>query len=124
AELERRELVRLGIGVHVVGCIRDALTELEQQHFSAILLDYHLPDGDPWRVVEAAKTKVPAIPVILVTAMGSERIASEALHRGVAEYVKKSDSFWEQLPQTVERVTRLADVEERPRRTDPLFAPI
>jgi len=111
AELERRALVRAGIKTHVVGRVGDALALMERQPFGAILLDYQLPDGDPWAIVDAAGAQTPRIPVVIVTGMGNERIAAEALHRGAADYVKKKDTFWDELPATVDRVTRLAQAE-------------
>jgi len=113
AELERRSLARSGLRARVVSRVKDALLLLETERFAAILLDYQLPDGDPWRIVEVANSKLPRVPVILVTAMGNERVAAEAIHRGVADYVKKADTFWDQLPRMVERVTRLSDAEEQ-----------
>ena len=121
AELERRVLARSGMKVTVVGRVFDALALLRQQSFAAILLDYNLPDGDPWAIVEAADAKQPRIPVVLVTAQGSEHIASEAIHRGVADYVKKTDTFWDQLPGIVDRVASLARSDERMRRLEEFF---
>jgi PAS domain S-box-containing protein len=121
AELERRALVRSGAVVRVVGRIGDALGLLEREAFSAILLDYQLPDGDAWRIVEVAKSLRPRIPVVLVTAMGNERVAAEAIHRGVVEYVKKTGTFYDELPDVVNRVVMFARTEERLRQTDALF---
>jgi len=56
---------------------------------------------------------VPPVPVILVTGMGSEHVATEALRRGVADYVKKAHSFWDGLPSSIERVVKLHQVETR-----------
>lgn len=121
AELERRTLVRSGMNAYVVGSVRDALAVLEQRSFVAILLDYQLPDGDAWTVVDAAARKLPRIPVVLVTAQGNERVAAEALHRGVADYVKKSDTFWDQLPGVMDRVSRSVKAEEGLRRLNDFF---
>jgi PAS domain S-box-containing protein len=121
AVLERRALSRAGFVVRTVPRVCDALSLLEREPFWAVLLDYHLPDGDPWAIVEAAKTKTPPIPVIIVTAMGDERVAAEAIHRGVADYVRKSETFWEHLPGIVNRAGHLARAEERVHRTDALF---
>jgi len=121
AELERRALSGAGFVVRTVPRVSDALSLLERESFWAVLLDYQLPDGDPWAIVEAAKTKAPRIPVILVTAMGDERVAAEAIHRGVADYVRKSEAFWELLPGIVNRAAHLARAEERLHRTDALF---
>ncbi len=113
AELERRALVRAGTSAVIVARISEALELIASGSFAAILLDYQLPDGDPWEVVVAAQAKVPPIPVILVTGQGSEGIASEAIKRGVADYVKKSGTFWDELPGILGRVTEVAAGKER-----------
>lgn len=116
AELERRALARSGMGVEVASSVSEALGLLEQHRFKAVLLDYQLPDGDPWPVLDGANSKLPRIPVVIVTAFGNEQVAAEAVRRGVADYVKKTNSFWDQLPAVVDRVARLAQVEEQLRR--------
>jgi len=121
AELERLTLSRSGLRVRTVSRVNDAIDLLRREAFSAVLLDYQLPDGDPWLVLEEAQARVPRIPVIIVTAMGNERVAAEAIHRGVAEYVPKTHSFWDQLPGVVQRVSRLAQAEEDLQRRDDLF---
>lgn len=121
AELERRALARAGRSAVVVSSVQDALELLEQRSFAAILLDYQLPDGDPWSVFEAAHAKRPRIPVVIVTGQGNERIASEALHRGVADYLQKTDTFWEELPGILGRVTLLVTAEERLRESEERF---
>ncbi len=112
AELERRALVRAKMTVRCVSRVDEAIRLLQSESFSAVLLDYQLPDGDAWSVLEAAQAVVPRVPVIVVTAMGNERVAAEAIHRGVADYVKKADTFWDQLPGIVERVSRLSEAEQ------------
>jgi signal transduction histidine kinase len=115
AELERRVLVRAGTNTVIVARISHALELIASRNFAAILLDYQLPDGDPWAVVLAAQSKSPPIPVVLVTGQGSEVVASEAIRRGVADYVKKSGTFWDELPGILNRVTEIAAGQERMR---------
>ncbi len=121
AELERRVLTRAGLTTRTVGRVKDALALLAGESFLVILLDYQLPDGDPWSVVDAARAHIPRIPVIMVTAMGNETVAAEAVHRGVAEYLRKSEGFLNQLPEVVRRVGHVAQIEDRARRADALF---
>jgi PAS domain S-box-containing protein len=121
AELERRVVQRSGMNVHIVSRVADALALLARQTFAAILLDYHLPDGDPWAVVASAASKQPRPPVILVTAQGNEGVASEAIHRGVADYVKKTEAFWDQLPEILDRVLRRSAADEGLRRLESFF---
>src|SRR5438132_14238773 len=91
AELVKRALSRSGTPVRTAGRVEEAITLLKSEAFSAVLLDYNLPDGNAWPVLEAAQSAVPRIPVIITTAMGNERIAAEALHRGAADYLIKAD---------------------------------
>lgn len=121
AELERRALARAGIAAHLVGTVREAKALLAERSFQAVLLDYQLPDGDAWDVVELARTLTPPVPVVLVTAMGSERVVAEAIQHGVVEYVRKSDRFLDLLPETVQRVARVAQFEANLRRSDALL---
>src|SRR5207253_1501805 len=107
----KRSLLRSGTPVRTAGRVEEAITLLKSEAFSAVLLDYNLPDGNAWPVLEAAQSAVPRIPVIITTAMGNERIAAEALHRGAADYLIKADSFWEQLPVEVQRIVKLAEAE-------------
>jgi signal transduction histidine kinase/HPt (histidine-containing phosphotransfer) domain-containing protein len=113
AELERRALFRAGTNTAIVGKISHALELIAKRSFAAIVLDYRLPDGDPWVVVQAAQSKVPPIPVVVVTGQGSEVVAAEAIKRGVADYLMKSGLFWDELPGVLDRVTEDAAGKER-----------
>jgi PAS domain S-box-containing protein len=97
---------------------------LHDQTFRIIVLDYHLPDGEPWAVVDAANAKIPRIPVIMVTAMGNEGVAAEAFHRGISDYVKKEEGFWDIIAEAVSRVTKAALREQRLHLGDALFQAI
>lgn len=97
AELERRTLARSGIKAHLAATVGEAKAALEALTFQAVLLDYRLPDGDAWDVVELARSLTPPVPVVLVTAMGSEQVVAEAIQHGIVEYVRKSDRFIDQL---------------------------
>lgn len=108
AELEKRALARMGMTVSVASKVDEAVALLKSERFDAVLLDYQLPGGDPWAVLDAARSAVPRVPVILVTAMGNEQVAAEAIHRGVSDYVKKSDNFLDHLPGHVLRTAQLA----------------
>jgi len=121
AELERRILARAGWSVQIVHSIGNALALLSSQSFAAIVLDYRLPDGEPWAVVDAANAKLPRLPVIMVTAMGNEGVAAEALHRGVSDYVRKTGEFWKELPAAVTRVTEAAAAQQNLHLGDALF---
>jgi PAS domain S-box-containing protein len=121
AELERRILSRDGWSIQIVYRAVEAVALLAARSFAAIVLDYRLPDGEPWVVVEAASARLPRIPVIMVTAMGNEGVAAEALHRGVSDYVRKTGEFWKELPAAVTRVTQAAAAQQNLHLGDSLF---
>jgi PAS domain S-box-containing protein len=110
AALMRRTLERSGYSVEVAGGVEAGLKALggdEPQGYDALLLDYRLPDGESWQVADAAKARIPEVPVVFVTGMSDESLAIEALRRGFADYIKKTDGFWNELPAVLERVARL-----------------
>ena len=55
-----------------------------------VVTDVQMPEMDGLEFVTAARDLHPDVPVILMTAHGSERCALEALERGAASYVPKS----------------------------------
>ena len=68
---------------------RAALTQLAQQQPDIILTDLQMPCVDGLELVEAVRRDHPAVPVILMTAHGSEDTASQALRLGASSYVPK-----------------------------------
>jgi PAS domain S-box-containing protein len=127
AELIRRTLERSGYSVDIAPCVRaglDALHSDENHEYLAILLDYTLPDGEPWDLADAAKARVPEVPVILVTAAADERVVIEGLRRGFADYVKKTHGFWNELPAVLKRVANLSRIKSRLDETSALMRAI
>src|SRR5437868_6162930 len=69
----------------------EALALLRTERPDAVLTDMQMPDGDGLGLVQEIRLKYPLIPVILMTAHGSEDVAVKALHFGAASYVPKTD---------------------------------
>ncbi len=68
---------------------RDALTKIELHQPDVVLTDLHMPEMNGFELVTAIKREFPSIPVVLMTAQGSEEIAAQALRGGAASYVPK-----------------------------------
>lgn len=68
---------------------REALELLHQTRPDAILTDLDMPELDGLELVREVRKLYPAIPVVLMTAKGSEEIAAAALKAGAASYVPK-----------------------------------
>ena len=82
---------------------KEALSQIEEYQPDLVLTDLDMPLMNGMELVTAVKDENPLIPVILMTAKGSEDIASRALRRGAASYVPKR-RLAEDLVSTVERV--------------------
>jgi len=127
AELVRRTLERSGYSVEIASGVEAGLEALNNESsggYEALLLDYSLPDGEPWTVADVAQLRVPELPVVFVTAVSDEAVVIEALRRGFADYVKKTDGFWNELPLVLERVARLGRLKGRLDETSALMGAI
>ena len=67
----------------------DALTLLESTTVDVILSDLDMPEVNGLELVRSVRLSRPEIPVILMTAQGSEELAAEALRSGASSYVAK-----------------------------------
>ena len=93
----------------------EALSQIDQLKPDLVVTDLIMPKIDGLELVEAVRNQYPEIPVILMTAYGNEDIAAEALTRGAASFVPKSQQA-DRLMDTVERLlTRVEGDRERQR---------
>ena len=68
----------------------DALELIEEQLPLVVITDLQMPVLDGLQLTERIHQRFPSVPVILMTANGSEEIASEAMARGAVDFVPKS----------------------------------
>lgn len=81
----------------------EAMHKVRQFQPSLVLTDMQMPHRNGLDVVTDIRQTASHIPVILMTAMGSEELAVQALNRGAASYVPKR-SMVSNLLETVSRV--------------------
>lgn len=67
----------------------EAVAVAERDRPDLILTDLHMPNRDGLELVEEIRLKQFGIPIVLMTAHGSEEIAIQALKAGAASYVPK-----------------------------------
>lgn len=84
-----------------------ALEMIDRQEPDVVVADLRMPRMDGIELVTHLHMKHPRVPVILMTAHGSETIAAQALERGAASYVPKSQ-LSERLVETVRDILALA----------------
>jgi CheY-like chemotaxis protein len=68
---------------------RDALEQIELHLPDLVVTDLNMPEINGLELVKHIREQYPLVPVILMTAQGSEQIAVDALRTGAASYVPK-----------------------------------
>ncbi len=111
----RRMLEAAGHGVVLTTNGREALEALKQGPADLVLTDLQMPEMDGLELVQAFRFAHPLVPVILMSAHGSEEVAAEALQRGAASYVPKRRMARDLLP-TVENILELTGQAKAARR--------
>jgi CheY-like chemotaxis protein/anti-sigma regulatory factor (Ser/Thr protein kinase) len=109
--IDRRLAARLVEKVGMTACFaengQEALDVIERQRPGIVLTDMIMPIMDGLELVQRIKRDYPTLPVILMTAHGSEEIAVRALQIGAASYVPKQ-SLVRSLANTIRDVLAVA----------------
>ena len=84
-----------------------ALSSLQEGLPDLIVTDLQMPRMDGLALVEAVRSGHPSVPVVLITAHGSEEIAARALRCGAASYVPKR-YIGRDLPEVVRQIIAMA----------------
>jgi CheY-like chemotaxis protein len=101
--LERNPQLAVDYAAHGV----EALRNMESRRPDLVLTDLQMPNMDGLRLVEAVRRLYPGLPVVIMTAHGSEDVAVKALMSGAAGFVPKG-GLNRILVDTVESVLALA----------------
>lgn len=91
---------------------QEALAMIGASAPDLVVTDLQMPEMNGLQLVRAIRETYPLIPVVLMTAYGSEEIAVEALQAGAASYVPKS-RLSRDLLDTVENVLATAHAGRR-----------
>ncbi len=91
---------------------REALSLIGEMFPHVVVTDLQMPDMNGLELVDAIRNRYPDLPVILSTAHGSEQLAIDALRRGAASYVPKSE-VGAKLKDTVQQVLGVACADRR-----------
>lgn len=91
-----------GIKVEFVSLVEAGLEKLSDPNFELILTDYRLPDKTGMDFMAEIKKRKLNLPVLLMTAMGDEHLAVDALKSGFVDYIIKADTSFHELPRIIE----------------------
>jgi CheY-like chemotaxis protein/anti-sigma regulatory factor (Ser/Thr protein kinase) len=91
---------------------REGLDAIAREKPEVVLTDMQMPDMTGLDLVLEVRANYPALPVILMTAHGSEELAVQALRSGAASYVPKRN-LARDLRATIESVLEAAQAQRR-----------
>ena len=94
---------------------REALESIAREMPDLVLTDLQMPEMDGLQLVQKIISTYPMLPVILMTAYGSEEIAVTALKAGAASYLPKKN-LARDLEQTIRVVLSVASAQTEERR--------
>lgn len=86
---------------------KEALASIAREAPLLVLTDLQMPDMDGLALVEGIREQFSRLPVILMTAHGSEEVAMLALRAGATSYVPKK-SLGRDLPKTLRQVLSIS----------------
>jgi CheY-like chemotaxis protein len=115
AEAMRWLLEGAGFEVEIAPDGVEALAAIQRRAPDIVTTDLEMPRMDGLQLVEAIRHDFPGVPVVLMTAHGSEEIAAAALRKGAASYVPKARLDQDIVP-TVERILTLTRPDRHYRR--------
>ena len=88
---------------------KEALELIAESPPTVVLTDLQMPEMDGLRLVQEIRVQFPLLPVILMTAFGSEEVAIQALRAGAANYVHKK-ALAKELGNTLSKVLNASAV--------------
>jgi DNA-binding NtrC family response regulator len=85
----RRILSSTGCRIHQANSGNAAADAMQQQRFSLVLTDLHMPQGDGFFVLRAAREQHPQMPVVMLSGSGDAKDSIAALREGAVNFVTK-----------------------------------
>lgn len=113
----RRALTRsrLTFELSEADCVTSACALLDARPFDAVILDFCLPGGDGFDVLDHLGGRLASTPVIALTGHGDEVLAVTLMKRGAADYLPKSQVTAARLAKSLRDALRVRDLEARER---------
>lgn len=114
ARLFQKRLRKQGYAVDVALSGADGLAMFAQQHYDAIAVDWYMPQLDGLAIIRKLARQSVSTPVIMVTGMGDELIAVEAMKAGARDYIVKdaAGGYLDLFPSVLEQVLEKQKLEE------------
>jgi CheY-like chemotaxis protein len=99
----RQRVLRCGFSVRLATNGQEALALVEQELPTIVLTDLEMPIMDGLELVKQLTRRYDGLPVLVMTAKGSEEVAVQSLKAGAAGYVSKA-KLEQELPKILESI--------------------
>ncbi|NQU09748.1 sigma-54-dependent Fis family transcriptional regulator, partial [bacterium] len=66
-----------------------ALARLEEESFQVLLTDARMPGMDGYQLLTEVRQRYPRLPVVMITAYATPKLAVQAIRNGAADYLSK-----------------------------------
>jgi signal transduction histidine kinase len=96
--------------------LSEAIVQLAEHSFDAILLDLFLPDSQGLETVERILSAAPALPIIVLTGLKDESTGIQAVRKGAQDYLIKGQTNSDLLIRAINYSTERKHVEEELRK--------
>lgn len=105
---------KLNYNCTIANSLKEAKKLLNHKHYDIALIDYKLSDGTAFDVIE----KIKGTPFIILTGVGDEIVATQAMKRGAYDYIIKDlrGSYLKSLPMIIENTLKRKQIEEELKR--------
>lgn len=97
-----------GVTIHEAEDVDNAEKACLAENFDCIILDYNMPDMDGLTLARRLRSVHPHLPIILVTSVGDEMLATRALRGGVSDYIPKARINTDSIHRTIARAVYVA----------------
>jgi two-component system sensor histidine kinase UhpB len=99
----------------------EALALLRTEHFNVALIDLTLPDSTGPDTFARIQREAPLLPLVILTGLGDEMLAVEAVRRGVQDYLIKGQSDARQIVRAIRYAIERSRAEEAMRESESRF---
>lgn len=79
------------------------LKQYEAIDFDLVAVDFHLPDMDGLELLSIIRSEKPDVPIVIITGVGSEQTAVEAMKSGAADYITKQGDYSQTIPRVIKQ---------------------
>ncbi|MBN2419668.1 MAG: diguanylate cyclase [Deltaproteobacteria bacterium] len=104
------------INIKRVNNIENAFSLIKEEPLDLLLLDYYLPDGNAFEMLERMKEEQCEVPAVIITGQGNEVIASKIIQAGAYDYLPRdslnSNSLSRTIMNTLEKAQLKRQVKE------------